>query len=58
MVAANGLRHDAPFYVNGTSMRIDLPAPLATGQSAVLELEWAYGSPRSAATPSAMRETR
>lgn len=44
-VAANGAKADAPFFVNGTSMRVELPAPIATGQSALLEIEWAYNVP-------------
>lgn len=44
-VGANGAKAEAPFFVNGTSMRVELPAPIATGQSALLEIEWAYYVP-------------
>jgi len=41
-VGAGGARREAPFFVNGTSMRIELPAALASGQAAELEIDWAY----------------
>ena len=44
-IATNGARKDAAFDVNGTSVRIELPAAIATGQSAVLEIDWAYRVP-------------
>jgi len=33
---------DAPFWVNGTAMRVELPAAVASGGTTQLELEWAY----------------
>ncbi|MBK9411722.1 MAG: M1 family metallopeptidase [Gemmatimonadetes bacterium] len=36
---------DAPFFVNGTSMRIELPAPLATGGVVRLTIDWRYKVP-------------
>lgn len=44
-VRADGARRDAQFWVNGTSMRIELLAAIATGRSAQLEIEWAYAVP-------------
>lgn len=44
-VGANGAKAETPFFVNGTSMRVELPAPIATGQSAILEIEWTYFVP-------------
>ena len=44
-IGADGARKDAQFFVNGTSMRIELPAAVATGQSTQLEIEWAYAVP-------------
>ena len=44
-IGANGAKADAGFFVNGTSMRVDLPAAIATGQTAQLEIEWAYNVP-------------
>ncbi|HEY3286174.1 MAG TPA: M1 family metallopeptidase [Gemmatimonadaceae bacterium] len=41
-IGADGTRRAAPYFVNGTSMCIELPAPIATGQSAQVEIEWAY----------------
>ncbi len=41
-VGAGGVRREAPFVVNGTSMRVELPSPVATGQAAQVEIEWAY----------------
>ena len=36
---------DAPFFVNGTSMRIELPAPLASGGVVRLTIDWRYKVP-------------
>ena len=41
---AGGFR-DAPFWVNGTAMRVELPAAVASGSSTQLEVEWAYRVP-------------
>ena len=46
-VAADGSLHPAAFSVNGTSMRIDLPAPLASGHAVSLEVDWAYRVPEN-----------
>jgi hypothetical protein len=46
-VGADGARKDASFFVNGTSMRVELPAAIASGQSAQLEIEWAYAVPEN-----------
>ena len=46
-VGAGGVRRDAPFFVNGTSMRVELPAVLASGQAAQLEIDWAYAVPET-----------
>ena len=42
--AAGGFK-DAPFWVNGTAMRVELPAAVASGAATQLELEWAYRVP-------------
>ena len=44
-IGADGKARDAAFFVNGTSMRVELPAAIATGQSAQLEISWAYAVP-------------
>ena len=45
IVGADGSRRDTPHFVNGTSMRIELPAAVATGQTAQIEIDWAYVVP-------------
>ena len=42
LVDAAGKKTDAATYHNGTQMRIDLAAPLATGKSASIEIDWSY----------------
>ncbi|MFN8574514.1 MAG: M1 family metallopeptidase [Gemmatimonadaceae bacterium] len=44
-VVNGNARTTAPFYVNGTSMRIDLPSALASGQAVRLEIDWRYKVP-------------
>ena len=44
-IGADGARRDAAFFVNGTSMRVELAAAVASGQSTQLEIEWAYAVP-------------
>ena len=45
LVDATGKRTDAKTWRNGTQMRIDLAAPLATGKTASLEIDWAFTIP-------------
>ena len=44
-VSASGAKKDAAYYVNGTSMRVELPAAVGTGQHTLLEIDWAYRVP-------------
>ena len=46
-IGAGGVRRDAAFHVNGTSMRVELPASIRPGQSAQLEIDWAYRVPEN-----------
>jgi hypothetical protein len=45
LVDAAGKKTAATTYRNGTQMRIDLAAPLATGKTAVIEIDWSYRVP-------------
>ena len=47
VVGTAGTKRDAPFHVNGTSMRVELPAAIGTGHSAQLEIDWAYRVPEN-----------
>ena len=45
LVDAAGRKVDAKTHHNGTQMRIDLAAPLATGKVATIEIDWSYVIP-------------
>ena len=40
LVDARGLKKDARYLINGTVMKVHLAAPLAPGQSAIIEIDW------------------
>ncbi len=45
LVDAAGKKTKAATYHNGTQMRIDLAAPLATGKTAVIDIDWSFVMP-------------
>jgi len=45
LVDAAGKKTKAATYQNGTQLRIDLAAPLATGKTAVVEIDWSFVMP-------------
>ncbi len=47
LVDARGRLTDARYLVNGTQMRVDLAAPLRTGERVQLEVEWSHGIPEA-----------
>ncbi|MGE0439206.1 MAG: M1 family metallopeptidase [Gemmatimonadales bacterium] len=47
VVRAPGRLADAPWHENGTSMRIDLPTPVASGGTTTLEIAWSYVVPEN-----------
>lgn len=47
LVDARGRLTDAEHVVNGTLMRVELPAPLAKGASVQVEIEWSHGVPEA-----------
>jgi hypothetical protein len=56
LVAADGKKTDAKFFRNGTQMRIDLATPLATGQKAVIEIDWSFIVPEGGRNGRGVRE--
>ncbi|MGE0439207.1 MAG: M1 family metallopeptidase [Gemmatimonadales bacterium] len=45
LVSAAGRKTDAGTFRNGTQLRVDLAAPLATGRTAVIEIDWSFVIP-------------
>ncbi len=45
LVGARGQLTDADYRVNGTLMKINLPAPLASGEEIQFEIDWAFNVP-------------
>ncbi len=45
VVGANGRLADAPYRINGTQMRIDLPGTLPPGGVTELEIDWSFPVP-------------
>ena len=45
LIDAAGKRKDAPYRINGTQMRVELDAPVATGQVAKLAIDWSHEVP-------------
>ena len=47
LVDAQGRKKDARYSLNGTELRVDLEAPLAPGQRAVVDIDWSHEVPES-----------
>ncbi len=47
---------DVPYVINGTLVKIPLPTPLASGASAVLEIDWSYAVPENSRNGRGVRE--
>ena len=47
---------DVPYVINGTRVKIPLPTPLASGASAVLEIDWSYAVPENSRNGRGVRE--
>lgn len=47
---------DVPYVLNGTELKIPLPAPLASGKSVVLEIDWTYLVPETSRNGRGLRE--
>ena len=56
IVGVNGQKTDAKYFRNGTQMRIDLPTPIATGQKAVIEIDWSFIVPEGGRNGRGVRE--
>jgi hypothetical protein len=47
---------DVPYVINGTLVKLPLPTPLASGASAVLEIDWSYAVPENSRNGRGVRE--
>lgn len=47
---------DAPYVINGTVMKVQLPSGLATGQRAVIEIDWHFIVPEASRNGRGIRE--
>jgi hypothetical protein len=56
LVDASGAKRDAQYFRNGTQMRVELATPIATGQSAVLEIDWSFIVPEAGRNGRGVRE--
>lgn len=56
LVNAAGARTDARWSRNGTQMRVDLAAPIATGQAAQIEIDWSFIVPEAGRNGRGVRE--
>ncbi len=49
-------RVDAPYVINGTEMKVLLPSPLASGDKAVVEIDWHFIVPQTSRNGRGARE--
>lgn len=56
LVTAAGVKSDAKYFRNGTQMRVDLATPIATGQSAIIEIDWSFIVPEGGRNGRGVRE--
>ncbi len=58
VVGRGPTRHtiDLPYVINGTEMKLPLPAPLAPGQVAVVEIDWHFIVPETSRNGRGVRE--
>jgi hypothetical protein len=47
---------DAPYVINGTEMKVALPAPLASGDRAIVEIDWHFIVPETSRNGRGARE--
>lgn len=45
LVDAQGRKTDARYAINGTQLRVDLDAPIGTGQRATIDIDWSHEVP-------------
>ncbi len=56
MRGALARKSDVPYTVNGTEMKVTLPAPLASGEKAMIEIDWHFIVPETSRNGRGARE--